>query len=118
MLAFLASFLAFLVFASTAVAGRVSYFARYDGEGMGTQSTSKAINYDDHKTAAILDNMNSWSSGEYVATKSPRTEIVNVKAHDNRIYASKGAASDAIGAMQSIVVSNYQPPSGEKEVQF
>ncbi|KAI0544054.1 hypothetical protein F4679DRAFT_566429 [Xylaria curta] len=118
MLALQASFLAFLVFASTAFAGRVSYYARYVGGQMGPQTTSKAIEYDDAKTASILTNMNTWSGGVYVASQSAHTNIVVVKAHDNRIYASKGAASDAIGEMQSIVLSNYQPPVGGGEAKL
>ncbi|KAJ3573717.1 hypothetical protein NPX13_g4601 [Xylaria arbuscula] len=124
MLAIQASFLVFLFFASTAFAGRVSFFARYLGGQMGPQHTSTATEYTDDKSASILTNMNTWSSGEYVANEN-RLGIVVVKAHDNRIYASKSEASDAIRGMQyvkpyilrpdhrhlSIVNANYQPPT-------
>ncbi|KAI0460071.1 hypothetical protein F5B21DRAFT_498679 [Xylaria acuta] len=113
MFAFKTCLLAFLVFVTTALAGRVSFTAKYPG-GLGgqPQRTPIAEQYDDDKTQSILDNMNTWSDGLYSAKKNERTGIVIVTDSDTaKVYPSKNDAITAVQAMISTVSEHYQGPS-------
>jgi hypothetical protein len=113
MFAFKAYFLAFLVFATAAFAGRVTFTAKYPG-GLGgsSQRTPMAEQYDDDKTQSILDNMNTWSNGAYSANKNERTGIVIVTDSDSsHVYPSKNDAITAVRAMIDLVSQHYQGPT-------
>lgn len=109
MLNFKVLFLAFLLLATNALAVRVTYSAKYTGQAVG-ERTQKLATVDDDKGEQILDHMSTWSGGKYTASRS--TRVANMIIVVNVVEAaSKGAASDMLQDMQTIVNHNYRPRS-------
>ncbi|KAI1452117.1 hypothetical protein F4805DRAFT_463089 [Annulohypoxylon moriforme] len=112
MFIFKAYLLAFFVFAATAIAGRVSYTAKYNGGKMGTQRVPIAEQYDDDKSQKVLQDMHAWSGGKYDAKKNDRTGIIIVSETDTKkVWPSKDGALTVVRDMISVVGAHYKPPS-------
>ena len=96
--------LAFFLLATDVFAARINYSAKYKN-GDKTDRTSKNKNVPDDKEQSILDNMKAWSDNKYDATKSRHNliQVVNAEA-----ASSKGAASEEVQEMESIVTKNIK----------
>ena len=99
-------FLAFLLLAADALAARVIYSGNFAGSSVSTR-TQKATVVDDAKAEAILENIATWSNGEFTASKGRTTGIVTVV--NVEAAASKGKASELVQNMQAVVSENYRP---------
>jgi hypothetical protein len=91
---------AVLLLAADVLATRVVYSGRYDDNGK-TASTKKLTELDDDKADKVKDNVKDWSDGKFDASKHHLTGILTVFNTANA--ASKGAASQLVQDMQSLV---------------
>jgi hypothetical protein len=102
--------LAFLLLATNVLAVRVTYSAKFTGQKVG-ERTSKLATVEDDKGTQIIEKMATWSNGKYTAARSASAAVNMINVVNAVEAPSKGAASDMVQEMQTIVANNYKPKS-------
>jgi hypothetical protein len=106
--------LSFLLLATTVLgAGNMCFSSRYKNvlDPDNGVAENRFAMYDDHKAQEVLNNMNTWSNGKYVANKNARTGIITVKMAVKTIFDTKNEAITNNEEMQQVVTDHYTGPT-------